>query len=85
MKTPTRVTIDITAEGWTTSVFHEDELLTTRRMIMESAGLSRSDRKEDIYDDLPNNPCLAEGIDCSDPFDIAGELWRLREGESEDQ
>ena len=53
MKIPDKVTIEITAKGFTTKVFAEDTVLAQRSSVMEERGYSKATEPGDFYDDLP--------------------------------
>jgi hypothetical protein len=78
-KYPSKVTIEITADRYTTTVFSGDEVLSKRSMVMENRARARGTDAGDIYEDLPDFEELAEAIDDESPFGIAGALIDIRD------
>lgn len=82
---PTKVLIEITAEGWSECVYADDQLIAEKRHIMISSGGSKEDgergERGDWYDILPDEPQLAESLDdlSFGPFGAAGALYEIDE------
>lgn len=76
---PTKVVIEITAQGWSERVYAGDQLIAEQRQIMISSGESEGDG--DWYDMLPDDPQLAESLDdlSFGPFGVAGALYEINE------
>lgn len=77
MEHPTKVTIEITANGWAERVFSGEKMLSERIHIMTSRGSSRAEQKGDVIDDIPDYPELAEEMEDGlgfGPFSIAAVL-----------
>lgn len=70
---PTRVTLDITADGWSQTVWSGDTILATYVMQMRSNGGS----KGDLSDLLPEWRNLVEEI--PNGFGVASELSNILE------
>jgi hypothetical protein len=68
---PSKVTIEITADGYTTKVFAGDKVVSERSMLMEGRGGARGTKPGDIYDDLPDFDDLVDEIDGFSHFNIA--------------
>ena len=82
MSIPTKVTVECTADGYTTTVYAGDEVVSHRASRMESRGRARSTEKGDVFDDLPDEfEDLADEIDSvtSAMFGIAVKLYGIRE------
>lgn len=77
--TPTKVTVEITTEGYTTTVYARDEIVVQRAMVMRCDGHARGTKKGTFYDDL-TGPLegLAEAIESHDPFETCQQLRNLR-------
>lgn len=80
MKIPTKVTLEITAEGYTRTVFAGAEIISSRTCKMESAGYARATKPGNVFDDITDDDLqdFAEAVDKLDGFDIAGKLYELQ-------
>lgn len=79
---PTRVVIEITAEGWSERVYAGDEVIAEQRHIMVSAGESEGDGYwVDWSDMLPDDQQLVEALEdlSFGPFDVACALYEIDE------
>ena len=80
MEYPTKVTVEITANGWVERVFSGEEMLSERIHTMTSRGSSSAEQKGDVIDDIPDYPELAEEMEDGlgfGPFNIAGVLMDI--------
>lgn len=82
---PTKVIIEITAQGWSERVYAGDQVITEQSHIMISSGESESEGDgewRDWPDMLPDDPQLAESLDdlSFGPFGVAGALYEIDEG-----
>lgn len=87
MKTPTKVTIECTADGYTVSVYSGDETIASRSTRMEGDGraLEVIEQSGDWYSALPNFEELADELETGVPFSIAGVLHGFRAEERADR
>jgi len=79
---PTKVIIEITAQGWSERVYAGDQVIAEQRHTMISRGESEGDgERGDWYDMLPDDPQLAESLDdlSFGPFGVAGALYDIHE------
>lgn len=79
---PTKVIIEITAQGWSERLYAGDQLIAEQRHIMISRGESEGgDEWGDWFDILPDDPQLAESLDdlSFGPFKVAGALYEIDE------
>lgn len=76
---PTKVVIEITAEGWSERVYAGDQVIAEQRHIMVSSGNAKG--AGDWDDMLPDDPQLAESLDdlSFGPFDVARALYEIDE------
>ena len=80
MKTPNRVVITISGNGYRTQVFDGEKVMSDRLTTMVTPNEATGDRqKGDIFDDLDNFEDIADEIDSVDLgiFGIAGKLAEL--------
>lgn len=80
----TKVTLEITKNGWRVDVFDSEDLVSSREHEMVNSGMSQAKEKGDIWDDTerfltiyPEAEQLIEGIDSLSGFDIASEMMNL--------
>lgn len=79
---PTKVVIEITAQGWSERVYSGDQVIAEQRKIMISRGRAKGDGERGDWDDmLPDEPGLAESLDdlSFGPFEVAGALYEIDE------
>lgn len=79
---PTKVVIEITAQGWSERVYAGDEVIAEQRQIMVSAVEAWEDGfLRDWSDMLPYDPQLAESMDdlSFGPFRVAVALYEIDE------
>lgn len=79
---PTKVVIEITAQGWTERVYAGEAVIAETAYVMESRGSARSSDNEEWYERLPDEFAdLAEALDdlSSGPFEVAGSLYGIEE------
>lgn len=81
MDKPTKVHIEITADGYTTTVLAGEKIITRRTHKMISRGIAEARESGDFYDDLPDHMRLASDVeDCHDTaFRAAVTLRALRD------
>lgn len=76
--TPDRVTIEITAKGYKTTVLAGNCICSEREMVRDRpGGGAHATKPGQVHDDLPDFKDLAEAVDDSDPFNIMIELDNL--------
>lgn len=78
---PAKVVIEITAEGYTTTVIDsQGEQIARRGAVMEGAGRARGTESGEFFDDLGED-CeeLADELEGMLPFSIACELVSIKE------
>ncbi len=80
MKTPTKVTVTVTADGYTTTVYAGKKVLSRRTMLLESSGSARGTRPGDVSQDLKGEQFteLVDSLDDLDGFDVARALRELQ-------
>lgn len=79
---PTKVVIEITAEGWSERVYAGDQLVAEQRHIMNSSGEAVGVGDWRDWDDmLPDDQQLVEALEdlSFGPFDVAGALYEIDE------
>lgn len=79
---PTKVVIEITAEGWSERVYAEEVVIAETVHVMESRGLAWASDSEEWYDRLPDDfDALAEALDdlSFGPLRVAGALYEIDE------
>lgn len=77
---PTKVTLEITADGWAWSVFSGDNEMARHEMRRAERGVYKGVGKGDIYDRLPDGlEDLAVAIDESDEMGVCQVLDDVRE------
>lgn len=79
---PTKVVIEITAEGWSERVYAGEVVIAETGHVMESRGSARSSDSEEWYDRLPDDfDSLAEALEdlSFGPFGVAGALYEIDE------
>lgn len=79
---PAKVVIEITAEGYSHKIFDEaGEEMWGDKHIMESAGYSRAESSDGIFDHpiADKYETLAEAVDdfSFGPFGVAQALWKI--------
>ena len=82
-KEPTKVTVECTADGWTTTAYAGDEVIASRTMTMASLGSAKATKKGDFFDDFDCElewfaDVMADIQD--DAFGVTISLARIREG-----
>lgn len=79
---PTKVVIEITAQGWSERVYAGDQVIAEQRNIMISRGNAEGNGEQGDWSDmLPDDPKLAESLDdlSFGPFDVAAALYEIDE------
>lgn len=82
---PTKVVIEITAQGWSERVYSGDQVIAEQRHIMISSGEAEGCGEwSDWPDMLPDEPGLAESLDdlSFGPFEVASALYEIDEERS---